>query len=368
MTEGAVPISEDETVDTAGDADVQHFRWRISKNLTRRIDQYLVDRVGYLSRAGVQRLIDDGLVKVNGRVVKASYKPHLNDQVEMVAPPEPVNELLPEDIPLDIVYEDEHLIALNKQANLVVHPARGVWTGTLVNGLVFYGKKWSTLNGDWRPGILHRLDRNTTGIMLVAKSDEAHWRIARQFENRTIQKTYMAIAHGVPALTADVIDRPIGKDRVIRERQAIRKESSGGKVAITKYEVIETLQSPGSILLEPSKFENDSHFPVPPAKFSVFKLSPKTGRTHQLRVHLSAIGHPIVGDSMYGGRAITLIDGFRFERQALHAFEITFTHPATLMPMTISAPLPADISRLLALLRGERSSICPSTGAYDSYY
>ena len=120
------------------------------------------------------------------------------DLVEMVAPPKPVNELVPEPIPLDIVYEDEHFLALNKQADLMVHPARGRWSGTLVNGLVHYGQKWSNVNGNWRPGILHRLDRNTTGIMLVAKSDEAHWRIARQFENRTIRKTYMAVAHGVP--------------------------------------------------------------------------------------------------------------------------------------------------------------------------
>ena len=129
----------------------------------------------YLSRNGVQRLIDEGLVKVNGKITKASYRPRERRCVEMVAPPEPVNELVPEAIPLDIVYEDEHFLALNKQADLIVHPARGVWTGTLVNGLVHYGQV-EQLNGNWRPGILHRLDRNTTGIMLVAKSDEAHWR------------------------------------------------------------------------------------------------------------------------------------------------------------------------------------------------
>src|SRR5207249_10903689 len=135
------------------------------------------------------KLMNDGLVKVNERVIKASHRRRDGDKFELVSPPEPISELIPEPIPLDIVYEDEHLLALNKQADLAVHPARGVWTGTLVNGLVYYGRKWSTLNGDWRPGILHRLDRNTTGVMLVAKSDEAHWRVARQFENRTIQKT-----------------------------------------------------------------------------------------------------------------------------------------------------------------------------------
>src|SRR6476620_6529599 len=168
MSEPADPKSDDIKIDDA-DADVVHFKWRVSKNLTRRIDQYLVDRIGYLSRAGVQRVIADGMVKVNGRVIKASSHPREGDQIDMVAPPEPISELLPEPIPLDIIFEDDDFLALNKQADLIVHPARGRWTGTLVNGLVHYGKKWSMLGGNWRPGILHRLDRNTTGIMLVAK-------------------------------------------------------------------------------------------------------------------------------------------------------------------------------------------------------
>ncbi len=238
MSETVEPSDSIETAVDSEESDVEHFQWKVTKNLTRRLDQYLVDRVGYLSRAGVQKLIEQDLVKVNGRVAKASYHPRDGDLVEMVAPPEPVNEILPEDIPLDVVYEDDHFMALNKQADLIIHPARGRWSGTLVNGLVHYGKKWSTINGEWRPGILHRLDRNTTGIMLVAKSDEAHWRIARQFENRTIQKTYMAVCHGVPPLLADVIDMPIGKDKYVREKQAVRKEGSGGKPAVTKYETL----------------------------------------------------------------------------------------------------------------------------------
>ena len=326
-------LDEQPTLDV--EDEVEHFKWRVAKNLTRRIDQYLVDRVGYLSRNGVQRLIGDGLVKVNGKPTKASYHPREGDVVEMVAPPEPVNELVPEPIPLDIVYEDEHFLALNKQADLIVHPARGRWSGTLVNGLVHYGKRWSTVNGDWRPGILHRLDRNTTGVMLVAKSDEALWRLARQFENRTIQKTYLAVAHGVPELRADVIDLPIGHDRYVREKMAVRKEASGGKSAVTKYELIQTF---------PPNSRGE--------RFSLVKLSPKTGRTHQLRVHLSAIGHPIVGDTTYGGRAVELPDGTHFERQALHAYQITFVHPVTLATMTLEAPLPPDIQSLLALLRG----------------
>ena len=353
------PLEDDaeSTVETEVENDVEHYRFRISKKLTRRIDQYLVDRVTYLSRNGVQRLIDERLVTVNGKPTKSSYRPKAGDVVEMVAPPEPVNELVPEPIPLEIIFEDEHLLALNKQADLIVHPARGNWTGTLVNGLVFYGQKWSTLNGNWRPGILHRLDRNTTGVMLVAKSDEAHWRVARQFENRTIRKAYTAVVHGVPPLHSDVIDLPIGKDRYIREKQAVRKIENGGKPAVTVYEVLETFETPPAATLETGAFAADRNKPRPPERFSLVKLSPKTGRTHQLRVHMSTIGHPIVGDTMYGGRVFVEGD-FRLDRQALHAFEISFVHPGTLETLTLQAPLPPDMAKLLDILRSATSSRC----------
>jgi 23S rRNA pseudouridine1911/1915/1917 synthase len=322
-----------EEPDHSEDADVAHIYFRATKKQARRIDQFLVDRVAWLSRAAVQRLIDEELVKVNGKPTKASYKIKSGDVVEMVAPPEPVNDLVPEPIPLDIIYEDEHFLALNKQAGLMVHPARGRWTGTLVNGLAHYGSKWSGVNGAWRPGILHRLDRNTTGIMLVAKSDEAHWRLARQFENRTIQKTYLAVVHGVPQLLADVIDMPIGRDRYAREKQAVRKIANGGRPALTRYEVQQTftLASGG--------------------QYTLLKLWPKTGRTHQLRVHMSAVGFPMVGDTMYGGRVFEE-NGFRFERQALHALEISFIHPGTLKPMTLQAPMAHDMRELLTQLSG----------------
>jgi len=353
----ALKDDAESSVETEVENDVEHYRFRIGKNLTRRIDQYLVDRVPYLSRNNVQRLIDGQLVKVNGKPTKASYRPKAGDQVEMVAPPQPVNEILPEPIPLEIVFEDEHLMAINKQADLLVHPARGKWTGTLVNGLIHYGRKWSTVNGLWRPGILHRLDRNTTGIMLVAKSDEAHWRIARQFEDRTIQKTYVAVVHGVPQLRGDVIDVPIGRDRYVREKQAVRKVENGGKPAVTLYEVQETFEMPPAASLEASSFPADRNKPRPPEKFSLLKLTPKTGRTHQLRVHLAARGRPIVGDTMYGGRIFAQGD-FRLERQALHAYQITFVHPGTMQNVTLTAPLPPDLSNLLNILRTATSSRC----------
>jgi 23S rRNA pseudouridine1911/1915/1917 synthase len=350
------PPFNPEPAETEQDEDLEHFHWRVTKNLTRRIDQYLVDRIGYLSRAGVQRVIADGLVTVNGRIIKASYHPRDGDEIDMVAPPKPVSELVPEPIPLDILYEDEDFLALNKQADLIIHPARGRWTGTLVNGLVHYGKKWSLAGGNWRPGILHRLDRNTTGVMLVAKSEEAHWRLARQFENRTIQKTYLAVCHGVPELLADVIDRPIGQDRYVREKQAVRKVESGGKPAVTRYEVQEAFQTPAGLELAESEHASDRKLPHPPERFSFIKLTPKTGRTHQLRVHMSAIGHPMVADTMYGGRIFRAPAGpgaapFEFARQALHAAEITFVHPITLKMMTIQAPLPSDMTQLISTLR-----------------
>ena len=187
--------------------------------------------------------------------------------------------------------------------------------------------------------------------MLVAKSDEAHWRIARQFENRTIQKTYIAIAHGVPELLGDVIDMPIGRDRYIREKQAVRKESRGRKAGGHEIRSARDNCAATADGSRQIQFTKDAKAPPPPAKFSLIKLSPKTGRTHQLRVHLSAIGYPIVGDTMYGGRPLIHGD-FRFERQALHAFQITFVHPATLKTMTLEAPLPPDMTRLLEIVRG----------------
>ena len=190
--------------------------------------------------------------------------------------------------------------------------------------------------------------------MLVAKSDEAHWRIARQFENRTIQKTYVAVVHGVPELLSDVIDKPIGKDKYIREKQAIRKEESGGRSAITRYTVEKVFSPSREITLHASTFENDKHFKIPAEKFAFVRLEPKTGRTHQLRVHMSVIGHPMVGDTMYGGRTFESAGPppLKFERQALHAEQITFTHPISLERMTLKAPLPADIRNLIEILRG----------------
>ncbi len=250
---------------------------------------------------------------------------------------EPV-EIQGEDIPLDIIWEDEHLIALNKQAGIVVHPARGIGSGTLVNGLVYYAESLSAGSAKFRPGIVHRLDKDTTGVMLVAKTDEAHWRMAQQFEHRKVRKTYVAVAEREMELLGDVIDLPLGMHPVFRDRCAVRTVS--GKEAQTFYEVLE-------------KFRG----------YSLLALKPHTGRTHQLRVHLSYLKHPLVGDRIYGGALVSLADlsGDRslpgkpiIDRQALHAWKIEFCHPISGKAMQLEAPWPEDLTELVEALRRYR--------------
>jgi len=304
----------------------------------RRIDKYLHARFSNLSRRFIQDAIKAGSVKVNGNTVKPSFKLSSGDKIEFIPPELPTKEILPEDIPLDIIYEDQDLIVLNKQADMIVHPARGNTHGTLVNALVFYSDKLSSGTGEFRPGIVHRLDKDTTGVMVVAKNDSAQWKIARQFERRQIKKDYLAIVHGTPDLTADRISAPLGVHPRIREKYAIRPEI--GKEAVTFYQVLETFRG-----------------------FSLLRLNPKTGRTHQIRVHLSYIKHPIVGDDMYGGKLLypwQLQDAEPapqdpvITRCALHASTLEFKHPTTNETLKFEAPLPADMQNLLDMLRKYR--------------
>jgi len=313
----------------------------------------------------LQRLVKSGVVFVNGKAAKSSTLLRAGDVIEATLPIVSPQEALPEEIPLDILYEDDGFIALNKQAGLIVHPARGHWTGTLINGLLYHARSThttlSTGSDPWRPGIIHRLDRDTTGLILVAKTDEAHWRLAGQFERRTIKKTYLALVHGLVELDSDLIDAPLGTHPKIREKYAVRPEI--GRPAQTVYTVLERFTPHRS---------RDRQGAYAGAGYTLLDLAPKTGRTHQLRVHLSHIGHPIVGDTTYGGREITLEDVPRvtrasrppgeggtienpkeplITRQALHAFRLQFVHPLQFHRMTLEAPLPADFQRLLDLLR-----------------
>jgi 23S rRNA pseudouridine1911/1915/1917 synthase len=305
----------------------------------RRIDKYLHGRFRHLSRRFLQDAIRQGAVKVNGQPVKCSFQLSHGDIVEMVMPEPPSRTIVPEEIPIEVIYEDDDLIIINKSADIIVHPARGNTHGTLVNALAHYSDKLSSGLGEFRPGIVHRLDRDTTGVMIVTKNDQAQWKVAKQFETRQIHKAYLAIVHGTPELRADRINAPLGIHPKIREKYAVRPEN--GKESITFYEVMEAFRG-----------------------YSLLKCRPQTGRTHQIRVHLSHIGHPIVADDMYGGKLIypwQLADTEPepqdpvIDRCALHASTIEFRHPTTDQMVQFEAPLPPDMQHLLTLLRQYRA-------------
>ncbi|MDD5459213.1 MAG: RluA family pseudouridine synthase [Phycisphaerae bacterium] len=304
----------------------------------RRLDKYLHGRFSNYSRVMIQNVIKAGGAKVNGQQVKPSFQISPGDIVELTLPELPTREIVPQEMPLNIIYEDNDFLIINKQANLIVHPARGYKDGTLVNGLAYHCNELSSGLGEMRPGIVHRLDRNTTGVMVVTKTETAQWKIASQFENRQTKKTYAAIVHGCPELTADCIKAPIGVHPKIREKYAVRPET--GKEAITFYKVLEEFRG-----------------------FSFLELNIKTGRTHQIRVHMTHIKHPIVADDMYDGKLVypwqlkdaeQVVEEPVIKRPALHAYSLSFTHPTTGKEVTFTAPLPEDMQNLLDMLRKYR--------------
>ena len=337
---------------------------------------YLRNRLKGVSRNQIQKLIDLGGVKINDHPAKASATVRRDHVLDVLLPPPPAKYLQAQPIPLHVVYEDEHFIVVNKQAGLVVHPARSHLSGTLLNALAhhFMAKapapagteaaagSLSTVGADeCRPGIVHRLDKNTTGVMVVAKSDTAHWQIARQFEQRTPLKAYLALIHGSIDGVGGVVEAPIGKHPTIREAYAVRHDSSG-KPSITLYRVRERYRG-----------------------YTLVELELKTGRTHQIRVHMSYMGHPLAGDIVYGGEPIggrelddppqaagarhmttfarNRQEGLKVESDAaarsdmllacpaLHAALLRFTHPITNQQMTFTAPLHEPLASLLRELR-----------------
>lgn len=345
----ATPPSADDALDEDA-AEVEKASILVRKDLTnRRLDQYLPARFPRFSRSAIQKLIETGAVTVNGQIVKASRKLCPGDVVDVVLPPPQPKEIRPEPIPLDILWEDECLLAINKQAGVLVHPARGNPHGTLVNGLVHYAGQLAKGADPFRPGIIHRLDRDTTGIMLVAKTDEALWRMSRQFEARRIHKEYLAIVHGRLDLSADRIDAPLARHRHAREKYAVDFDNPQARPAVTTWRVLERFRG-----------------------FTLVQLEPKTGRTHQLRVHMSHIKHAIVGDRDYGGRPVTRGELARndtpvermhappeyplIRRQALHAHRLQFRHPISGSPMELVAPPAADFQGLLDAIRELRRS------------
>lgn len=333
-------------------------RFTLARDLDKRLDRYLVDRVPFLSRTSLQRLIRENAVTVNGRVPKPSTKLRRGDEVVAMLPPPPSSEIGADDIPLDVLFEDEHLIIVNKQADLVVHPARSIKRGTLVNALAWHflhsgTGQLSSVGGDLaRPGIVHRLDRHTSGVIAAAKSDVAHWRLAKQFEARATRKRYLALVHGHVEPDGGLVDLPLGKHPTVRERYAVRWDESG-KASQTVVRVME-------------------RYPASDARetCTLVELDLLTGRTHQIRVHLSHLGWPIVGDDLYEGRPLRRLPDGRvtcataawaieegctatmiIDRQSLHAATLAFTHPIEQSAIQFAAPVPEDLRAAVRALR-----------------
>ena len=305
-----------------------------------RLDRFLIRKTEGVSRTYLQKLIRAGEATVNDKIAKQpSYQLQHGDRVCLTFPaPRPLDTLQPEKVALDILYEDSHLIVLNKPAGMLVHPANGVNVGTLVNALLAHCRAdLSGIGGVERPGIVHRLDKDTSGILVVAKTDVVHRGLAVQFEKHSITRQYVAVVCGTPAETAGTIDAQIARSR--RDRRRMTTVETSGRHAVTHYEVLEA-------------------YP----KFALLQLTLETGRLHQIRVHLQGIGHPVAGDAVYGGEQRALNDAdtvelrqalTRLKRQALHARLLGFLHPAIGENLTFSAPMPEDIHRVVSALRGK---------------
>jgi 23S rRNA pseudouridine1911/1915/1917 synthase len=308
-----------------------------------RLDQYLVSLYPDYSRSVFQRVIEASAVLVNGAATKASYKVRNGDIIRIWLP-EPAREIpAPEDIALDVLYEDEFLALINKPADMVVHPAKGHWSGTLVNALQFHFGQLSQLGGDYRPGIVHRLDRDTSGVILVAKDELTHRELSDQFEHRKVFKEYLAITAGNFDRDSDYIERRITHHPHDRVKMAVTDQEEDSKEACSYYEVIERFRG-----------------------FGYCRIQPRTGRTHQIRVHLASIGCPVLADKAYGGRdclrlsdLVSDLDSAAEEvlmpRQALHAGRLRFLHPRLGEMIEAQAPLPVEFEKTLAALRRYRN-------------
>ncbi|WP_226665813.1 RluA family pseudouridine synthase [Metabacillus litoralis] len=289
-----------------------------------RIDKVLSTSNDEWSRSQVQIWIKDGLVKVNDKIIKTNYKCQVNDNIVVTIPdPEPLD-VVPEQMDLDIYYEDQDVLVVNKPKGMVVHPAPGHLNGTLVNGLMAHCKDLSGINGVLRPGIVHRIDKDTSGLLMVAKNDMAHESLVQQLVDKTVTRRYKAIVHGTIQHDHGTINAPIGRDKVDRQSMTVTNVSS--KVAVTHFHVLE-------------RFEN----------FTFVECQLETGRTHQIRVHMKYIGYPLVGDPKYGPKKTLPING-----QALHAGVLGFEHPRTKKYMEFEAPLPEEFEQVLQDIKNNR--------------
>lgn len=285
-----------------------------------RADVFLAAKLG-VSRSNMQKLLEDGRVKRGEKIIKANYKVRAGEMFVVDIPePEPI-EAVPENIPLDIIYEDDDVVVLNKARGMVVHPAPGNYTGTLVNALLYHCSNLSGINSAIRPGIVHRLDKDTSGIMIVAKNDAAHISLSQQIQSKTAVRTYLAVVHGNIKTDSGTIETQIARDKTDRKKMAVVKE--GGRDAITDYEVLERF-----------------------GKYTLVRCKLRTGRTHQIRVHMEYLGYPLVGDPKYS----PMKTPFGIKGQALHSHTLEFTHPRTGERMKFEAPLPEDMHKIITRL------------------
>jgi 23S rRNA pseudouridine1911/1915/1917 synthase len=343
-----VPIVEFDEVEDDSDTAIRTFTADpAAANL--RLDQYLAQALPDISRARVQLLIEAGQVRVDGHPAKPKHKLHGGESIEIEGSPNPPPlHAVAEDISLEILHEDKFLALVNKPAGMMVHAGSGATDdarnrGTLVNALLFHFAKLSDVGGDLRPGIVHRLDKQTSGILLVAKDDSTHRKLGEMFSQRQVTKTYIALVHGNLAKDNVTVSLPIGRDLVRRIRMTTRRSAGEGvRTAVSHVKVLERISSPYGL-------------------FTLVEVRIETGRTHQIRVHMQSLGHPVVGDTLYGAphiiRALTPDPDLDFklelslDRNFLHAAHLSFTHPQTSKPMDIHAPLPAELDTFLSAIR-----------------
>lgn len=301
---------------------MQHYEFEVDETSTKkRLDVFLSENLQEISRSRLKKLINENRVTVNAKSRPAGYKMRLGERVELQLPPLEMLDTTSENIPLDIIFEDEHILAVNKPAGMVVHPAPGHSTGTLVNALLHHCEDLSGIGGVERPGIVHRLDKETSGLVLIAKSETAHKILAMQFQNREIKKEYLAFVKGNVKNDKGSIDSPVGRHKTQRKKMGTGGNHS--RPAYTHYEVLQRCKS-----------------------WTYLKLRPKTGRTHQIRVHLASLHHPVIGDKLYGGKTPNT-GMLKMDRQALHASHLELNHPVSGVSLSFSVNLPIDMESFL---------------------